>query len=440
MTQDIEVSIETVVNFVNGKHAAVMIGGKFAILTETLNPNTLHPEVQFSTVTDLKHFYKNQKIVLEDDEGKKKLVDQIAVWMEHPARRTYDGIVFTPGHAPNGYYNLWKGFAVEPQQGDCSLYFEHILNNICNGNSDHYQWLLDWMADAVQNPEKRPGTAVALRGDQGTGKGVFANTFGSLFGPHFIPVSGQHRLTGKFNNHLKTGLLVFVDEGFWAGDRKDTGILKAMVTEDIHMIEAKFQDAIPLKNHLRVVIASNSNWVVPAGPLERRFFVTDVSNAHIQDKAYFKAISDQMKSGGQSALMYELLNRQIESDLRTIPRTQALFDQMVNTMGSFQKWWLACLYQGEVCAGSDWPESCPVSSVYESYKECCKEKGFRHPDHEVSFGKKMKRFCPGIYKKQEYLTTGRPYFYHFPNLETARNSFEQLIGIEIIWDDDFIPF
>ena len=79
------------------------------------------------------------------------------------------------------------------------------------------------MADAVQNRARRPGIAVVLRSQEGTGNGGFCSQFGSLFGSHFIQVSQASHLTGNFNSHLKDKLIVYADEAFWAGDKKAEG-------------------------------------------------------------------------------------------------------------------------------------------------------------------------------------------------------------------------
>jgi hypothetical protein len=310
---------DEIINKLNKDHAAVMLGGKFTILTEMINPATGYPEIQFSTVTDIRNLYRNKKIKKIFDD-KVKLINPADVWLDHPGRRQYRGIVFTLNEPPNGYFNLWKDFAVTPKQGDCSLYLELIHDVICNSDEYHFVWLMDWMADSVQNPGgPRPGTAVVLRGLQGTGKGVFATNFGKIFGSHFVHISGQHRLTGKFNNHLKMALMVFVDEGFSAGDPRDRGTLKAIITEEYMLVEPKFQDSFPLKNHMRVIIASNNDWVIPADLEERRFFVLDVSDKRRVNTEYFGKIVRQMDSGGRQALLYDLLNREITSSFEKSP-------------------------------------------------------------------------------------------------------------------------
>jgi hypothetical protein len=426
----------------NKRHAAVMLGGKFTILSETINPTTGNADVYFSTVGDIKNLYRNHKVEKHDSDGKVKLVNPTDIWLDHPARRQYKGIVFCPSdNVPVGYFNFWKGFAVEPCQGDCDLYKEHIFSNICDHNQGLFDWLFDWMADGVQNPSRRPGTAVVLRGRQGTGKGVFVSMFGQIFGGHFVHVSGQHRLTGKFNNHLKMALLVFVDEGFWAGDRRDSGTLKAMITEKDMLVEPKFQDAFTLKNHMRVIMASNNDWVVPADLEERRFCVLDVSDRHRVDFEYFKAIVDQMNNGGIEALLYDLLNREITSNLRQIPRTQALFDQIVESMSSLQQWWLSRLHAEKILDSDGWwPEHRPKDEIYENYLEHCRKGRERHPEKDSQFFKKLVGLCPGITSSRIRTEAGRQYSVLFPDVEICRREFQKRVNITIDWEQDEVPF
>jgi hypothetical protein len=59
-----------------------------------------------------------------------------------------------------------------------------------------------------------------MRGGRGTGKGMFVRAFGSIFGQHFTHISHSKHLTGNFNAHLEDCVVLFVDEGFWAGDKQ----------------------------------------------------------------------------------------------------------------------------------------------------------------------------------------------------------------------------
>jgi hypothetical protein len=76
------------------------------------------------------------------------------------------------------------------------------------------------------------------------------------------------------------------------------------------------------------VMASNSDWVVPAGADARRFFVLDVADTQMQNTEYFAAIKRQMENGGHEALLWELLHRDISTfEVRSVPQTAALAQQ-----------------------------------------------------------------------------------------------------------------
>ncbi|WP_163371940.1 primase-helicase family protein [Endozoicomonas acroporae] len=139
-------------------------------------------------------------------------------------------------------------------------------------------------------------TKNSLMGGQGNGKGVFAEYFGKLFGSHFQHVSNPEHLVGRFNGNLSSFLLVFADEAFWAGDKAKPGALKTLITEPRRMIEMKHKDAAEVDNYVRLIVASNEDWVVPAEADDRRFCVLKVSDARKGDTAYFQNIINERDS------------------------------------------------------------------------------------------------------------------------------------------------
>ncbi len=257
-------------------------------------------------------------------------------WLAHPNARRFDRVGFWPGaDAPEGAYNLWRGFAVEPEEGDCSLILSHVRENIAG---EHAEWLLNWMARAVQHPADQAEIAVVLRGARGAGKSFFARQFGALFGPHYLAISNALHLVGNFNAHLEDCILLLADEAFYAGDRKHASVLKALVTEPTLTVERKGFDLRAVPNHLHIIMCSNDAWVVPAGLDERRFLVLDVSAKHRSDTPYFGAIAHQMENGGRAALLQYLLARNVTGwDFRRAPDTRALTDQKLLSMNKAQR-------------------------------------------------------------------------------------------------------
>jgi hypothetical protein len=434
----------------NRDHAVVNLNGKCAILREGIDPVTNFHMVTFSSVGDFHNLQKNNKGRVSSGKGFKDLPVSNA-WLEWPGRRGYDAVIFEPGKDVKGCYNLWRGFAVEPKPGDCSLFIDHILNVIAGGDKELAGYIIAWMADAVQNPGgPRPGTSIALRGVQGCGKGTLVNIFGRLFGTHFLHLSGSDQLTGRFNDHLKSVIIVFADEAVWGGDKSAEGKLKGMVTEPTMFVEPKGMNGFSISNHIRLILASNNDWIVPAGLEERRFLVLDVSPNRVGDYEYFAAIEKQMTSGGLEALLHYLLDYDLSTiNLRQIPRTPALFEQITASMSAFDKFWLDRLTSGELfelvtnralsgfietfgCYNTDWPAEVRVADLNTEFQLYCKELNVRYRTTNTQMGKALSQSCPSVERKRG--STGRrDYYYQIPSLQVCRTEFERRVKMKIDW-------
>lgn len=415
-----------IVEELNAKHAHIMISGKARIINIMTDPRNGWQMHDFSTPADFRSRYANRKVKVGS-----RVRTAAEVWLESPKRRSYNGITFLPGKDAGDYFNLFQGFAVEPAEGDCSLYLEHIRNNICSADDELYEYVIHWMADAIQNPSTRPGVALAIRGQQGVGKGVFVNTFARLFGPHFIQVTQSSHLVGNFNGHQKDKLLVFADEAFWAGNKQAEGVLKGLVTEDTLSIEMKGVDVGQFPNFIRLILATNNDWVVPASAEQRRFVVIDASAARIQDTAYFGAIIHQMENGGLEALMYHLLSVDLEGvNLRKIPQTDALADQKLRSLDSVATWLYGCLNNGGIEEAEtssstyfhDWPETFKTTRMYNAYLGHCKRVGQSHPVRDSVFGRYLAKYLPSMSKRREG-DENRRHIYILPPLDQARQEF-----------------
>lgn len=371
-------------------------------------------------------------------------------WLTHSNRRTYSGITFDPSvNAANSkYFNLWKGLAVEPCEGDCSKYLQHIRENITNGDSELYEYVLDWMADAVQNTSVLPGVSLVMCGSQGTGKGIFARYFGQLFGSHFKHVQTAEHLTGKFTQHLADAVVILADEVVWGGDKQREGILKTLITEPTRYLEAKGKDAVTVSNYVRVLMSTNEAWAVPAGLEERRYCVMAVGDKHMQDSDYFAAITSEMDSGGLEAFLQLLLGRDISKrDIRNFPRTDALLSQKERTLPSVPKWWLNCLKMGSHHPYSEeWVTMIYTKDLFANYCEATLGERFAKgkAENPSDFISALKQYVPMIETRckigespsvSDAIEVGsRPRGYKIADLDQCRTHFEGLIGHTIAWE------
>lgn len=334
-----EDAVNPMLREMNDRYFAVKaLGGKFRVCHEVHDHELGRHKLVAQQRDDWAAAYMNRAVSLGPKRDKKgNVVGEVEMpagewWLRHPQRRQFDRVVFKPnGEAPNEY-NLWRGWSVEPRFGatwELAAFYWHVYDVLCRGNLIHQQYLVRLLAYWVQNPAQPGHVAVAIRGQKGCGKGIFWREFGALWGRHFFHISNPKHLVGDFNAHLRDAAFVFADEAFYAGDKKHESILKTIVTEPWLMIEGKGIDAEQYANRIKLGLASNAEWVVPATDDERRYFMLNASSRRIGDRAYFKALSDFMGNGGRAALLHDLLSLDLSDfDPRDVPKTTALAEQV----------------------------------------------------------------------------------------------------------------
>jgi hypothetical protein len=289
-------------------------------------------------------------------------------WLHHLERRQYKGIVFQPGSAGviDGKLNLWRGFGVEPVQGDWSKMRKHMLDVMASGNREHFEYIMCWLAWAVQNPDRQAEVALVFKGKRGVGKGTLGNAMLRIFGQHGVHISSTDHLTGHFNNHLRDACLLFADEAYFPGNKNAEGSLKRLITEPTLFIEGKGRDGISVTNMLHVIIASNEDWVVPAGERERRYVMLDVPDTHIQEAKWFEPIHAELEGGGYGAMLFDLLHHDLgDWHPRRIPANCGLLDQQARSLSPFDAWWLELLESGRLWGCAPGQPERAVSNAYD---------------------------------------------------------------------------
>ena len=429
-----ELNEEQLLAELNSKYATMWDGPKLRILHETYDPTLKYNVVGLVERTHLKAFFENRPPVPVIGDNKTKHVNQIDWWMRQPKRRECKGIVLDPTRSDPDVYNLWAGWAFEPDpSGSCDLYLAHVHDNIANGDEKIAAYLLDWMADAVQHPTDRPGVAVVLPGGQGTGKGVYVRSFGELYGRHFAHVQSSEHFLGRFNKHLQHSLLLFADEAVWAGDKRAEGKLKGLITEPEVMIEAKFVDARRMPNNLRVFVASNHEWVVPAGLDERRMFVLDVGDKRQQDAGYFAAIREQLAAGGYGKLLHLLQTRDLSAaNLRKFPPTPALLEQKIASMDGEARFLFDALKSGVLPGDYNGHGRSAKAVLHKRYLSFAKDSGLKFRPSKEQFAIALKRLVPELRTHKPH-SGGREW--EFPALAGVRERFAVLLRQPVVWEE-----
>ena len=441
----------------NDHYAVVKYGGQ--IMIASINGN----DINFMKVDDFHKMLANlpvPNLTVQSATSSARVVKVSKYWFDWQDRRQYcgRGVVFEPGgkrQIPGDMLNLWRGFGVKPKQGDWSLMRNHTRDVICSGNEKLFQYLTKWMAYGVQFPDRPIGVSIALRGDEGAGKGFLWRNYGKLYGRHFKHVAHGEHLTGRFNSVLSDTCAVFLDEAIWAGDRKGEQILKALITEDTFQLERKFCDPIPVRNCLRIMIASNNQWIVPVGTRGRRFVVLDVSDQYAKEDdpshlAYWEPLQaqfgDRAPDDGRAAMLYDLLNMDLSNfNVLDVPKSAAKTEQKLLSQRGTEAWLFEVLQDGEVTASSygsrtsvsKWDANgmhIAIDEAYDSFSQ------FSQAHREYLRGKewwsrdlrKIMKECMSDARPRTG-NTDRKRQLTFRSLKECRQAYEQFIGGEIEW-------
>ena len=364
------------------------------------------------------------------------------IWLGDKRRREHTRVIFDPTKQldPEAY-NLWTDFAVKPsEEGSWELLQHHIREHVCGGVQEYAEYLLNWMAFAVQRLGERPGVAVVLKGGRGVGKNtLIEDAFGRVFGSHYFVANSPGELTGRFNGQLQAALLVFANEGFWAGDKAAEGRLKALITDPFRGVERKGRDIVRDLNLTRLMIASNEDWVIPAGKDERRFFVLEVKvpweNGTPEHEEFFTQLHAELDAGGRERMLYDLLERDISKfHPRNVPQTEALTEQKIQSLNLVQRWYFDRLHEGWWPGTKDlWVDPFKLSAPYENFLETAG--GSYKPSHQQWLGQLRKLLPKCGYTVAFRQTDDRVRMYQMPPLELCRAEWDRQFRSTTEWPD-----
>jgi len=451
---------QTALAALNDTYGVASLGGVTVVVSQNgLDFNGKACDI-FMRIEEFKRYWSHENWLVtypkSNGASEFKYKNLINEWLRWPERRTYKGIVFCPeDNAPEDCYNLWKGFAIEPIAGDCSLFWHHLLDVICDGDTEAFTYLQNYMAHAVQKIGELPEVALVFRGQQGIGKDAFITAFKEIFGKHYLVLSNMEDVTSKFNGPMMDKIIIQANEATWGGDRKNDGVLKTMITDKTRKYEFKGKDIIQANNYTRLLIVSNNDWVVPVDKDDRRYVFFNVSSKHKQDSVYFGKLYEQLRNGGYAAILHELLQHditQFQPRNRPTCLIDAGIDQVYKRMSTVELFIEDSLQTGRLANITD----CEVHStqaftvsfqqLYTDFVAYCENTKASHTpstkefSHQV-FGFKSKGgLLPAEKASQRYIKGigKRSLCYSLPPLKVCREYFEKVVlgGRKVEWDDE----
>ena len=247
-------------------------------------------------------------------------------WLSDPKRKDVNGY----GLYPIGTklkLNMWHGFKVMPVTATISYTdiepFVDYIKLITNNDPQGFDYVMDWMADLVQDPIRSEDirTALILESEEkGTGKSTLIALLSSFFYPtNTKAVSKLGDVVGQFNSKLVPLVLLGVEEvanntTYDVGAIKN--IFKDMISNPWMEAEAKNIDAVAAPNRLHLIITSNQPFFYMDSN-DRRYTTFKVPATRRGDKEYFGNLHSWWEEGGRDLVFTFLLKRKYETSTIT---------------------------------------------------------------------------------------------------------------------------
>lgn len=359
------------------------------------------------------------------------------------------GVEFNPLGTSDHYLNLWVGPTITPRQGKWACISGFLLEVVCAGNQDCYDYVVRYIAHALQKPWEKPGVMIAMLSGQGTGKGTFARILRKIWSATFLQIHNIDSVTGNFNASLERAFIVFMDEALFSGDRRASDALKSLITEPIIQINEKHQPARQISSYHRFFAATNAEHFKNTERDDRRDLVLRLSEARKGDHEYWHTLNLEIENGGVEAMAHDLLSMDLSDfNVRDKPDTNELLEQKLQSLGHIERWWHDCLYRGRIdktetaeafasmnAENPDWPDFISTTFAIEGVINVAGGRVFRKPA-AIDVAKTLKKLCPSAVQAQKTVSKGvRARGFNMPTLEQARIDFEGYIGGKVQWPE-----
>ncbi len=210
--------------------------------------------------------------------------------------------------------NLFQGWATAPVAGEWPAIRYLVHDILCSGANEASTYLLNYLAQMVQQPDVLPGTAVILQSEeQGTARARSWPCFGGCLGRGTVPsLPTPETLVGQFNAQAMNKVLLHFEEAVAPNDRVVESKVKALITNETLTYNPKAYPRLRRENYARVFMTSNAQQVAHLARHDRRMFVLSVSPKHANDAAFWLQAHQRFPQE-MEAFMHALRTRDISA-------------------------------------------------------------------------------------------------------------------------------
>mgnify|MGYP003632838112 CR=1 FL=1 len=296
-------------------------------------------------------------------------------WLEWIDRKEVEKIEFDPrtNKENKSIFNIWRGFEISKEvseefdDNEALPVLTHIKHIWCKGNEESFNYVMCYLAHIIQKPHIKTAVCLALKSEQGAGKGIIIKLMEQIIGDtHFSQNSNAEHLFGDFNGLIEGKILINLDEAFWGGNKKLEGQIKNKITESKQSINKKNVNQYNISDFCNYIITTNNDWFAGVEEGDRRYFCLELDNKYAgradkEKNEYYKPLLE-VRPEAFAKILY---NWDITNfSPRVFKKTELLQDQVERNWNSVKVWWGGVMMEG----GLSYKEKfIPLNEVAEHY-------------------------------------------------------------------------
>ena len=184
-----------------------------------------------------------------------------------------------PMVCPPDQYNTWSDFDIATKSAshpaelsDSDLEsMAAYLNHFKILLPHTYEYVINMFAQMFQEPSRKIGIALILKGLQGVGKNRLLDLIKVMMGfSKYLETSRpEHDIYGRFTDARRDKVLIVVNEASRRANVSNDDQLKDMITSETFTCEAKGRDQIKMNCFCRLIFTTNSDNIIKISQPER---------------------------------------------------------------------------------------------------------------------------------------------------------------------------
>lgn len=318
--------------------------------------------------------HRHLKLWGKDKDDEPKPMPAAPVWLDRTNQRylevRYEPVGcndITPDYIGGRIYNMWRGFGATkvPVSGsfaeECPMIWEYLCEVIASQRQPVVEYVIKWLGDAVQNPQRidRRTAMVLYSENEGTGKTTFGDLAGRLFHETHRAIIRFDDIDSRFTSRLENKAILVCNEFFMPTanmrnqDAASVDKFKARIFDLIDYgkmtAERKGKDATEVNNFARVVLSSNKDSLLPQGSRARRMFFVKPSDCRIGQSDWWSRLYEAMDTELDKffTLLSRIdLTRWTPQDSR--PRTAEMNQQLESAVSGIGRYVVDLLDRGQL--------------------------------------------------------------------------------------------